>query len=110
LPVIPPSSEYSYVVRGRILVERAIQETGEEDRSPAEFTVTLRGPAGESAALEQGSFEPGVPTVWTGAEQLMLVTEDEYDEVCLRFERDIKDLFPRTTQSGSQVCLPVVER
>jgi hypothetical protein len=98
---------YQYAVKGRLLVQNTLDENGNEVNPVTSYTVTLDGPSGRSAPLVQDTFSTGEPVVWTDSNTLKLSTDVLYTQVCITFERDLSDLFSKTTMSGNEACLPI---
>lgn len=104
--ILPEEQFFYYAIRGRLLVQNEVAEDDEAEISAMTYVVRLRGPGGEKILVED-SFQVGTPVSWTNANMLRYEGLEEYDAVCIEFERPLKELFGEETQGGNEACLPL---
>jgi hypothetical protein len=104
--VLPGEQTYTYVIRGRLLVESAPEGADDEDVPTTQYTVRLRGPDGETV-LDEDTFEAGQPVSWVESKMLRYEGIEAFTEVCIEFERDLDELFGETEITGKEACLPL---
>jgi hypothetical protein len=104
--VLPGEQTYAYIIRGRLLVERAPEGDEDAEIPVTQYTIRLRGPGGETT-LEEDTFEAGRPVSWVESKMLRYEGPEAFNEICIEFERDLDELFGETSINGNEACLPL---